>query len=70
VTWRITPTLSFTEFEDSTKRQTPNVLTPDKDARTVQKRHPNEARKINRALGEAQPSEMVERHRREHLAGD
>ena len=43
---------------------------PDKDTTPDQERDPNEARKINRPLDEAQPSEMVERHRREHLTGD
>src|SRR6201984_2838443 len=52
------------------ERRTPNALTPDKDTRSDQERHPNDARKINRPLGEAQPSAMVERHRRKHLACD
>ncbi len=41
------------EYEKRTpnaKRGTPNALTPDEDARPDQKRHSNEARKINRAL--------------------
>jgi hypothetical protein len=45
------------------------LLPPDEDTTADQERGPNEARKIHRVFGEAQPSEMVDRHRCEHLTG-
>jgi hypothetical protein len=45
-------------------------FTAGQDTSPDQEHDANQVRQINRALGEAQSPEMVEHHRRKHLAGD
>src|SRR5215212_4724523 len=44
--------------------------TPDQEHAADQESDADHARQIGRALGEAHPAEVIERHRGEHLAGD
>ena len=46
------------------------AVPPDQDHAADEQQHADHARQIDLALGEAEPAEMIQCHRGQHLAGD